>query len=139
MRYFFIALGGALGTVSRFLMGGLVLFPTDTVFPLNTILINTAGSFILAFIMSLSKSVLNIPPEIKSGITTGFLGAFTTFSAFCGEIYFLFTTGEILTGTAYAACSAILGVLCAFTGIYFATHILTGLTLNSAAKERPKA
>lgn len=111
-----IALGGAAGAVSRYYLqhvhiGGI---PSSVL----TLAINIAGSFILSFLILAFVKVIKIKPEIRVGITTGFLGGFTTFSTFCKDTIIFFLSGHIVSGIAYAFFSVTLGLTASFLGIY---------------------
>ncbi|MBX6422716.1 fluoride efflux transporter CrcB [Thermosulfurimonas sp. F29] len=89
MKFLYIALGGSLGAVCRYLVSGWFLrFGAD--FPLGTLVVNLLGALLLGFFMELSTRTLLIPPEIRLLVAVGFLGSFTTFSTFAYE------TGELL-------------------------------------------
>ncbi len=82
-----IALGGALGALSRY---GLDRWAArfGSVFPLGTLLVNVLGSFALGLIAALAAAgrvPLLDQPDLRAGLTVGFLGALTTFSTFSGQ------------------------------------------------------
>ena len=89
-----IALGGALGAVCRYLI--VEKFFDDGKFPFSTLLVNSIGSFLMGifFVFLVEKNVFST--EIKDFIFIGFLSAFTTFSAFAFEVYYLAHNQNIL-------------------------------------------
>ena len=111
-----IALGGALGAVCRYLI--VEKFFDDGKFPFSTLLVNSIGSFLMGifFVFLVEKNVFST--EIKDFIFIGFLSAFTTFSAFAFEVYYLAHNQNILIALLYIIASVILCVTMVFLGIY---------------------
>lgn len=92
---FAVALGGALGAVSRFYVSYIVNknFPTDV--PLATLGVNVVGSFLIGLLVAFF--IQYTPNEqIKLFLITGFLGALTTYSTFAIESYLLFNNSFLL-------------------------------------------
>ena len=112
-----IALGGALGTVCRYLIVE-KFFDDDGKFPLSTLLVNSIGSFLMGifFVFLVEKNVFST--EIKDFIFIGFLSAFTTFSTFAFEVYYLAHNQNILTAFLYIIASVILCVIMVLLGIH---------------------
>ncbi|QOJ32722.1 MAG: CrcB family protein [Gammaproteobacteria bacterium] len=81
-----VALGGALGSVARFLGSGAVhrLFP-GLAFPVGTLAVNVAGSLVIGLIGGLAEGRQFLVPDLRVFLLTGVLGGFTTFSAFAFE------------------------------------------------------
>lgn len=76
-------MGGALGTVARFELGGAIhRRTTEMVFPLSTVVINMTGCLFAGLIAGLIEKLNYFSPSFKLFLLTGFLGGFTTFSAF---------------------------------------------------------
>lgn len=113
-----IALGGALGALARYGLGGWVQ-ARSVGFPWGTLLVNVLGSFLLGFLFRTMDAVA-ATPELRQAITVGFLGSFTTFSAFSFEIITLAQGGEWGRALLYATGSVLLGVLAAAAGIALA-------------------
>ncbi|TWH52078.1 fluoride efflux transporter CrcB [Sporomusa sp. KB1] len=91
MRYFAVAVGGFLGAIARFGMGQLFVdLVNSTGFPWGTLVINLLGCFILSLFLTVTLDLLVISPFLRLGFSTGFLGAFTTFSTFSLETVQLF-------------------------------------------------
>jgi len=116
-KYLFIAIGGALGAMLRVAVKGVDLHEIMGKIPVNTLLINLSGSFLLAFILTFAYTRFELNPDIRLGVTVGFLGAFTTFSAMCKEITSFICAGHLLLAIIYTLLSIIFGLLCAWLGI----------------------
>ena len=118
-----IAVGGALGALSRFWATNLanILFGTD--FPYGILLVNVAGSFAIGivFILLVERSLL--PTFWGAGLMVGFLGAFTTFSAFSLQALGLLESGRFLAAAIYIAGSVIICILAAALGMLIARLI----------------
>ena len=87
-----IALGGALGTLARFYLSGLL--PTYKDFPVGTLLVNSVASFILGYLYGLLFWGINVTPEWRLFLGTGFCGALSTFSTFSYETFSLLRERE---------------------------------------------
>lgn len=81
-KYIFVMLGGALGAVSRFIIGTLVAKIYSAVFPLGTFVINVTGSFLIGILMMLFLNRPAISANWRLFLVTGILGGYTTFSTF---------------------------------------------------------
>ena len=111
---FYIALGGAAGTLARYGMGGLAQ-RFSALFPFGTLTINVTGSFILGFVMRFLLAT-TASPELRASLTIGFCGGFTTFSTFSYETATLLEDGEIGRAAAYVLSSVLLSLLATFAG-----------------------
>ncbi|SPF42058.1 putative fluoride ion transporter CrcB [Candidatus Desulfosporosinus infrequens] len=108
-----IALGGALGALSRYGLGFWISSKWNQGFPLGTFIINISGAFLLGFLNILFIEKLTVSPLWRLGIGVGFLGAYTTFSTFSYEVIMLIEGGSLLTAGLYTLLSVIIG----FTGV----------------------
>lgn len=91
--YLAVAVGGFLGAIARFAMGQWFAYPVQsTGFPWGTLIINLLGCFVLSLFLTVTLDLLVISPFLRLGISTGFLGAFTTFSTFTLETVQLLQT-----------------------------------------------
>jgi CrcB protein len=114
---------GALGTLARYALQGLIQEHTGSEFPYGTLVVNIVGCFLLGGLAEYALTHLTIPPEWRIGITVGFFGAFTTFSSFSYETVRLFQDGEWRRATTYVLASVIIGIVAVFTGIRIADLI----------------
>ena len=113
MQCVYVALGGAVGAVGRYLMGMAPFLP-KTDFPLSTLLINLIGAFAIGLIAQLAvqKGLQN--DALTLFLKVGVCGGFTTFSTFSLETVSLFSAGKTALGLAYIGLSValcLLGVL----------------------------
>ena len=90
----FLALGGALGAIARFYISGLL--PVYRDFPVGTLLVNSIASFILGYLYGLLFWGINVTPEWRLFLGTGFCGALSTFSTFSYETFSLLREREYL-------------------------------------------
>jgi fluoride exporter len=121
--YFAIAVGGTLGCWARYAMSNLVQTIYGRDFPYATLSINLLGSFLMGFLFIETLERLTISPALRTGILTGVLGGYTTFSTFEMETLLLVEQGEPVRAVLYIVLSVGLGFLCAFGGAYIARNL----------------
>jgi CrcB protein len=97
----YIALGGIVGTLARYFLGGWIQEATGSSFPYQTLAINLSGSFVIGFVARLATGTVMISPEMRGALTIGFCGAFTTMSTFSYESIRLLNDGEYLQAALY--------------------------------------
>jgi len=112
-----VALGGAIGSVARYLGGIGVgkIFNLD--FPWGTLIINIAGSFLIGVFVESFALRWNLPQAMRVFLTVGICGGFTTFSTFSLESYLLIDRGELGAAVAYIAASVVVSILALFGGL----------------------
>jgi CrcB protein len=125
-KYALIGLFGGFGAILRWLIRSHPWEGFRGTLPINTLLINLSGSLLLAFILTAAFRNRKPDADIRLGITTGFLGAFTTFSTYCKEIVSLLSSGDYYTAAIYTVVSLVLGLAAAYTGAYLAGDVLPG-------------
>jgi fluoride exporter len=121
--YLAIAIGGVLGCWARFAQTNLVQAVYGRDFPFATMSINVIGSFLMGFLFIETLERLTLSPVLRTGILTGALGGYTTFSTFEMETLLLAEGGELLKAALYVALSVGLGFLAAFGGAYIARNL----------------
>lgn len=134
-KYLFIALGGILGAISRFLIKNAHLLGHQTAFPINTFIINITGSFVLALVLTTAYEVWNFDEDIRLGIATGFLGAYTTFSTMCKETAVLMNKGMYSLGIFYIILSTFVGLFSAYLGVITARSVIFGIIKRRSSGE----
>jgi CrcB protein len=120
----YVALGSAIGGVSRYLLGGLVQRMLDTTFPAGTLLVNVTGSFLLGAIIRYSLETPSLTPEVRAFLTIGFCGGYTTFSTFSYETMALLEDGEWARAGVYITASVILSLIATFLGLALARQVI---------------
>jgi CrcB protein len=116
-----ISLGAIAGALSRYYLTLWFAQRFGTAFPYGTFFINLTGCLAMGFFATFALERLpTIPPDIKLLVTTGFLGAYTTFSTYGLESTTLLRVRNFSTFTFYWAGSAILGIICIQLGVILA-------------------
>lgn len=110
-----VALGGALGAVSRYLLGSWIQAMSGGSFPWGTWTVNVLGSLLLGFAMVWLTETL-ASAELRLFVAMGFLGSFTTFSTFSFETVELIQEGLWLKAGIYSLGSLVIGVLAVVAG-----------------------
>jgi CrcB protein len=111
-----IALGGAAGSVLRYLLGGRVQHFAPHGFPLGTLFVNVVGCFLIGILI---RQFMNIQTHnyLRALLVVGFCGGFTTFSAFSMETIGLIEGGEYSRAMAYVALSVVVCLAGTFLGM----------------------
>lgn len=112
-----VALGGALGSVCRYLVGLGALRLMGPAFPWGTLTVNVAGSFAIGVLAELIVARFGASVELRLLLITGFLGGFTTFSAFALDAVTLFERGASVAATSYLLLSIVASIVAAIAGI----------------------
>jgi fluoride exporter len=115
-----IAFGGSIGAVARYLLSTFIQTRFFTSFPIGTLIINILGCLFIGMFLKSGTALSETQQMWKTFIVVGFIGVFTTFSTFAGDIYELFQGGKPLIGILYLLCNNILGVVM----VYFAVTYL---------------
>jgi CrcB protein len=123
-QLFIVALGGAVGSVLRYKLGGFALHHTQAWnFPVSTFSINIAGCFVIGLLAALVEHHDLFSPAMRLFLFTGLLGGFTTFSAFGYESVFLLRRGLLSTATGYVSLSVVAGLIAVSIGMKFIDQI----------------
>ena len=122
LKLFVIALGGAIGTLARYIVGGLDYRFSNGVFPISTLVVNVSGSLVIGFLWAVVDR-FTISPNTRLFIFIGILGGYTTFSTFSLETFNLMRDGEYRIALINVGLSTILSIMAVFLG-YFVSKIL---------------
>lgn len=115
-----IALGGAAGAITRFLIANVIYGLVGRSFPIGTLFINVSGSFLMGFLTELFLQRFAFAVEVRAAILIGFLGAYTTFSTFALETLYLFETGSAIKAFLNMFLSVVFCVAACWLGLIFA-------------------
>jgi fluoride exporter len=112
-----IGIAGALGALARYGIDGLVSRRLPSHFPWGTFVVNVSGAFVLGFLMTLMTEQLTTASWLRSALTIGLLGAYTTFSTFSYETYRLLEDGAVGLAAANVLGSVTAGLFAVYLGV----------------------
>ena len=125
MRIFWsVAIGGALGCVSRYYLTAFIQQRAGPSFPAGTLLINITGSFLLGFIMRYALQSGVVSAETRMLLTSGFCGGYTTFSTYSYETAMMLDDGEYGRAALYVGSSVVLALAGTLLGFAAANRLL---------------
>jgi fluoride exporter len=115
-----VAVGGAIGSVARYLVaiGSGKIFGTN--FPWGILIINVTGSFLIGVFVGLFATKWDLPQSVRIFLTVGICGGYTTFSTFSLDSYYLMERGQLLMALAYIVGSVVLSICALVGGLYLA-------------------
>jgi CrcB protein len=112
-----VAIGGAIGSIARYLTGQFAVRHFGPNFPWGTLAVNIVGSLAIGIFAELIGRKFNAPQEWRLFIITGFLGGFTTFSSFSLDVTVMFDRGDVFLALAYVAASLLVSLFAVFAGL----------------------
>jgi CrcB protein len=113
-----VGIGGCVGAIARYKLGGLVLHHSvDWRFPLGTFVVNALGCLVAGVIAGAVERLGMFSPDTRVFLFSGLLGGFTTFSAFSLETLFLLRRGETMVALGYVVLSVLCGVAALWLGL----------------------
>ncbi|HML37162.1 MAG TPA: CrcB family protein [Bacillota bacterium] len=121
MYYLYVAIFGAIGAAARYWIS---ITLEAGLFPYNTLLINIIGCFLMAVILRYLASFSMISNTLVTGLGTGLIGSFTTFSSFSMQNAGLILDGHYITAGLYILSSLMGGFLSAGLGVYVSNKLI---------------
>jgi CrcB protein len=115
-----VLLGGATGSLARYVVGTAIMTRVGGRFPLGTIFINISGSFLIGFLMTMLTERLQPNPNWRLLLVVGFLGGYTTFSSFEWETFSLVRDGARWLGLLNVLGSVVVGYAAVWLGAMLA-------------------
>ena len=122
-RLSFIAIGGAIGALLRYMISGMTYRYLGGSFPWGTLSVNLIGAFIIGFLWGLSEITI-VSSDFRSFVFIGIIGSFTTFSTYSLETFNLFRDAEIKLVLANVLITNVLGIVLVLFG-FIASKYLT--------------
>ena len=111
MNLLVIAIGGAAGSVARYLLSTFLLRVTGADFPVGTFIVNVIGCAIFGAIAGAATHRLSLSPEARLFLLVGVLGGFTTFSSYAFESFMLIREGHLLAASVNIAGQVVIGLV----------------------------
>lgn len=113
---FLVGIGGFIGSVMRYLLGGYVQQSSKSIFPYGTLTVNVIGCFVIGFLAQLVETRGLFTSEARALVFIGILGGFTTFSSFGNETLNLARDGQMMSAVANVGLNVFVGLLAVWLG-----------------------
>ncbi len=123
MTFVYIALFAIFGAFARYGQTLAVQGFLGRDFPFATLSINILGSFLMGFLFFETLERIDLDPALRTGLLTGGLGAYTTFSTFSLETLNLIENAEWVKAALYVGASVVLSVAAAIFGAYLSRNL----------------
>jgi fluoride exporter len=118
-----VAVGGAVGSVARYLIAGWIQSAAWQGFPFGIFVVNVSGGFVMGLLTELMALKFNVSLPVRAFLTTGVLGGYTTFSTFSLDSALLIQRGAIPSAVMYIVGSAVFSILALFAGLWIVRAI----------------
>jgi CrcB protein len=116
-----IAIGGALGSVCRYLLSSAVLRALGTLFPAGTFVVNVIGCLVFGVLVGAAQERFTLTPDARAFLLAGVLGGFTTFSSYMNESFVLMREGQFVWAGLNLAGQVFAGFVAFWIGFSAAT------------------
>lgn len=116
-KFLYLGLAGALGTLARYWLSGVIQRLTATELPLGTAAVNIVGCLFFGLLWAFMENRLSISGQMRTVIFVGFFGAFTTFSTFMFEISQLLDESQWLSASGNILLQNLIGIAGIITGL----------------------
>jgi CrcB protein len=123
MKILYLGVFGGMGCVARYWVSGWIYALAGKTLPYGTLAVNVAGSLLLGLVMEGSLRSTLLSPDLRFGLTVGFLGGFTTFSTFSYETVRLLEEGSVVAAGANILLNVSVCIVAALVGIYLARQM----------------
>ena len=123
MKLLYLGIFGGMGCVARYMVSGWVYALAGRSLPYGTLAVNVIGSLLLGLIMEGSLRSTLLSPDLRFGLTVGFMGGFTTFSTFSYETVRLLEEGSMVAAGANILLNVTVCIVAALVGIYLARQM----------------
>ena len=118
-----IAIGAMFGAVARYYVASLLPKIFGGTFPIGVLVCNILGTFLLGIFLEMGARWFAFPLPVRLAVVTGFLGSFTTFSAFSLETLLMLNRGQVFLAIIYVSASVILSLI----ALYASMVVVRGL------------
>jgi CrcB protein len=115
-----IAVGGALGSIVRYLVGSTIGSRVGVRFPYGTMVVNLTACLIIGFSLTFFSKRADVAPTRRFLVTVGFIGSYSTFSTFEWETFSELRSGAFALASAYALGSVAMGLVATWCGVALA-------------------
>ena len=117
MNILLVGIGGALGSISRYLLGAWIQAASQSIdFPFGTLVVNLIGCFAIGFLSQLAEARGAFTAESRALVFIGVLGGFTTFSSFGNDTVNLIRDGELVNALVNVGANVIFGLALVWLG-----------------------
>jgi fluoride exporter len=121
---FAAALGGALGSVARYVAGFYAGVLFGSTFPWGTLFVNVTGSFFIGALVETFALRWHADPAVRIFLVTGICGGYTTFSAFSLEVMAMISRGALAHAAAYIVGSVVVSLAALYAGLFLMRRLL---------------
>jgi CrcB protein len=118
-----VAVGGGLGSLLRYFVAGAIQSAAWPGYPWGIFIVNITGGLAMGIIVEMAALKISMTPEVRSFLTVGVLGGYTTFSTYSLDSVLLIQRGAYASAAAYIVGSVVLSILALFAGLWLVRTI----------------